>query len=328
VDPIVGRDQELALVREFAGGLRDGPRALILEGEAGIGKTAVWRAALAEAEAAGCRVLRCVAEQTEARLAFVGLVDLAGAVADELLPALPAPQREALDVALVRRAYPLRRAPDPAGVGAGVHSLLVAAAQAGPVVIAIDDAQWLDAATARALAFAVRRLDGHPVGVLATRRTPLGPPDVLGLERALGPQRFIRARLGPLRLVDLRVLIESQLGHAQPRPTLLRIAQASDGNPLFALEIARALGREPALEPGAPLPVPDSLRELVAGRIADVEPHAREALLVAAALSCPTVEQVERAASAGGLVAAEESGLLCVERDRLVFAHPLYASAV
>jgi hypothetical protein len=129
VDPVVGRDQELALVREFAGGLRDGPRALLLEGEAGIGKTAVWRAALSEAEAAGCRVLRCVAEQAEARLAFVGLVDLAGAVADELLPALPGAQREALEVALVRRAYPLRRAPDPAAVGAGVRSLLVAASR-------------------------------------------------------------------------------------------------------------------------------------------------------------------------------------------------------
>ena len=135
-------------------------------------------------------------------------------------------------------------------------------------------------------------------------------------------------RVGPLDLEPLRALIESRLGYEHRRPALLRIAQASAGNPLFALEIARALGPAPALEAGTPLPVPESLRELVAGRVAGLEPEARHALLVAAALSHPTVELVERASSPAGLVAAEESGLLGVEGDRLVFAHPLYASAV
>ena len=85
---IVGREQELSVARAFAAGLRDGPRALLFEGEAGIGKTAVWRAALEETDAQGCRVLACVAEQAEARLSFVGPDDLAGDIADELLPAL------------------------------------------------------------------------------------------------------------------------------------------------------------------------------------------------------------------------------------------------
>ena len=80
--------------------------------------------------------------------------------------------------------------------------------------------------------------------------------------RALGPQHFTRARLGPLGLTAVRRLIEGQLGYAFPRPALLKIAEASGGNPLFALEIARALGPAPALEAGARLPVPDSLREL------------------------------------------------------------------
>jgi DNA-binding NarL/FixJ family response regulator len=328
VDPIAGRDQELRLAHAFVDGLGEGPRALLLEGEAGIGKTAVWRAAVAEAEASGCRVLRCVAEQAEAQLSFVGLGDLAGAVADEFLPALPAPQREALEIALVRRASGSGRAPDPTAVGVGLRSLLIAAAEAGPVVVAIDDVQWLDTETARALAFAVRRLDGHPVGVLATMRTPLAAPEPLGLERALGAERFVRARLGALDPEALRVLIASRLGSAYRRPTLLRIAEESEGNPLFALEIARELGPAPALEPGAPLPVPENLRELVAGRVAGLSPHARAALLAAAALSHPTVDLVERASSADGLFAAEESGLLCVDGDRLQFAHPLYASAV
>jgi DNA-binding CsgD family transcriptional regulator len=325
---VVGREQELGVASAFVAGLRDGARALLFEGEAGIGKTAVWRAALQEASAHGCRVLACVAEQAEARLSFVGLGDLAADIADELLPALPGPQREALEIALVRRASGSGRAPDPKAVGVGLRSMLVEAARSGPVVVALDDIQWLDAATARALAFAARRLAGHPVGVLATVRVPLIAPDALGLDRAFGADRLTRARLGPLSLGALRVLLEHRLGHGYRRPTLLRIAQVSAGNPLFALEIARALGPAPALEPGAPLPVPDSLRELVASRVAAVPQQARHALLAAAALSHPTVALVEAGSSADGLAAAEEAGLLAVEHDRVVFAHPLYASAV
>jgi DNA-binding CsgD family transcriptional regulator len=316
---LVGREPELGAAGEFLAGLRAGPRGLVIEGEAGIGKTAVWRAALAEAEASGCRVLQCVAEQAEARLSFVGLTDLAADVADELLPALPAPQREALEVVLLRGAG---RAPDPKAVGMGLRSLLV---EAAPVVVAIDDAQWLDPGTARALAFAIRRLAGHRVGILATLRVP--GADALGLERALGTG-FTRARVGPLGEAALRALIERRLGFAYTRPALLRIAQLSGGNPLFALEIARALGPAPALAAGAALPVPDSLRELVAGRVGALGRPARAALLAAAALSHPTVELVELAACPQGLVEAEESGLLALEGGRLQFAHPLYASAV
>ena len=167
-------------------GSRTALAGLLVEGDAGIGKTAVWRSVLAEAEARGVRVLRCVAEQAEARLSFVGLADLAGDIADEHLDALPAPQREALEVALVRRAGS-DRPPDPTAVGVGLRALLVRAAEAGPLVVALDDVQWLDAATARALAFAVRRLEGLRIGVLATVRTPLTTPDPLGLQRAFGP---------------------------------------------------------------------------------------------------------------------------------------------
>src|SRR5215218_10418839 len=324
---LVGREPELGVVRTFVDALDDGPRGLLLEGEAGIGKTAIWRAALAEAEARGCIVLRCVAEQAEARLSFVGLADLAEEISDEDLAAVRSPQREALEVALVRR----KRAaepPDPAAVAIGFRSLLMRIAETAPVVVAVDDVQWLDAATARALAFVVRRLEGQRVGILATARAPLAGPEPLGLERGLGPERLARVRLGPLGVDAVRRLVESALGYGFPRPTLLRIAQAARGNPLFAFEIARAVGPAPALEAGAPLPVPESLRELVAGRIAELEPAAQRAMLVAAALSHPTVEVVERASSERGLIAAEESGLLNLEGDRLVFAHPLYASAV
>ena len=99
---VIGRDEELAVTRAFLSGLPAGPRALRIEGEAGIGKTAVWLAALDDAAARGYRVLRCAGEESEARLSLVGLADLIGDAAGDGLAALPGPQREALDVALLR----------------------------------------------------------------------------------------------------------------------------------------------------------------------------------------------------------------------------------
>ncbi len=320
---IVGRDRELALVREAIDGLAGGGRALLIEGDAGIGKTAVWRAAY---ELAG-RALVCVADEADARLSFAGLADLLRDVADEVLPALPGPQREALEVAIVRRASASGRPPDPMAAGFALRTVLAELASDGPLVIAVDDAQWLDAATARALAFATRRLQDRPVGVVATVRSPLAAADPLGLERAFG-ERLQRVRLGGLGMAPLGAILAARHGRPCSRPTLRRIVRASGGNPLYALEIARALGPSPALAPGAPLPIPDSLTELVAARVAGVGPAARGALLAAAALSHPRVALVERAASAAGLLAAEDAGLVRVTADRVRFLHPLYASAI
>lgn len=325
---LIDRAPERAAVRAFLAGLDAGPRGLVFEGVAGIGKTAVWRAALADARTGRRRVLSCVAAQAEARLPFTGLGDLLDGLPAELLGALPPPQREALEIALVLRESGSGRMPDPKAAGVALRSLLVLAAQDAPVVIAIDDLQWLDSETARALAFAVRRLSGHPVGVLATLRVPLTAPEPLGLARALDEQRLVRARLGPLGLETLHALLAQRLGHVYARPVLVRIAEASGGNPLFALEIGRMLGTAPTLEPGRPLPVPESLRELVDARVASVSLEARAALEVAAALSHPTAELVERATSPECLVAAEQSGLLEVHRGHVAFAHPLHAAAV
>ena len=325
---LVGRGRELALALAFLAGLAMGPAALDIEGDAGIGKTALWRATVAEAPAHGCRVLTCAGAEAEARLSFVGLSDLIGDVVDEEIDSLPAPQREALERALTRRGDEGDRLPDPRTIGLGLLSLLIALAAAAPVLIAVDDVQWLDGATSHALAFVVRRLRGHRVGLLTAERSPLTAPDPLGLERAFSPDRFARIRLGPLDLGALRELLDTRLGHQYSRPVLHRIEQLSGGNPLFALEIARALGPAPSLEPGAPLAVPDSLRELAHARVASLPSDGREALLAAAALSRPTAKLVERATSGPGLAAAEEASLVRVERGRVEFAHPLYASAV
>jgi DNA-binding CsgD family transcriptional regulator len=323
---VVGRDRECLAVRTLLVDLTDGVRAVVIEGEAGIGKTALWRLAVEEAAEQGCCVLRTVGEQAEARLSFVGLGDLIGDIGDDVLGCLPRPQREALDVALVRQRGRQGRV-DAKAIGVGLRSLVVEIAKRQPVVIAIDDLQWLDGATARALAFAARRLELEPVGLLAAVRTPMAAADPLGLERAMGTDRFRRVQLGPLSMGALRAVLEHELGFQYPRPVLLRIGDVTGGNPLFALELARALGPAPAFTAGVPLPVPDSLRELVSTRVARLGVKGRQALLAASALSHPSLRLVEAASSAPGLAAVEEEGLLRVDGERIVFAHPLFASA-
>lgn len=326
MDPgVIGRDDELARARDFVTGLATGPQALVVEGAAGIGKTAFWLAALDGAAAGGCRVLRCAGEESEARLSFAGLTDLVEDVSEALVHGLPPPQREALEIALLRRPGAAARGAEPRAVAMALRSLLIELARTAPVVVAVDDAQWLDAATMRALTFAARRIDGHAVGVLATVRTPHHAKRVSALERALGPARV---RLGPLSPGDVGTLLERRLGHRYRRPALLRIARAAGGNPLFALEIARALGPAPDLARGGALPLPDTLQEVVSERIAGLAADGREALLVAAALSHPTAHVVERASSVAGLALAEEAGVLRADRDRVAFTHPLYAAAV
>jgi AAA ATPase domain len=186
---LFGRDLELSVGRAF---LAAAPaRALLVEGPAGIGKTAVWRALTDIARADGYLVLESIGDAAEARLTFAGLADLLGKVADEALPQLPAPQARALEVALLRAdaASP----GEPLAVAAGLLSALRALAGSRPVLVAIDDVQWLDEASADAVTFAARRLDGEPVRFLLTRR-PRVPAQ---LERALGPglQRLSAARV-------------------------------------------------------------------------------------------------------------------------------------
>ena len=169
---LVGRENELAAAVPFLNNVCSGVCALVLEGEAGIGKTSVWRALAATAAEHGYRVLACQAEEAEARLSFVGLSDLLGEAELEVLPTLPVTQRHALAVALLREAPQAGWAADPRTVAVAFTALLAELARACPVVIAIDDLQWLDAPTAQVLAFAIRRLNGHRVGLLATWRTP------------------------------------------------------------------------------------------------------------------------------------------------------------
>ena len=325
MESVVGREAELGLIDAVLAQARDGLSGLVLDGDPGIGKTTLWREGIARATAHGYRVLACRAAPAEARLSFTALSDLLAPVEPATFEALPGPQHRALSAALLR-ADAAGAAPDPRAIGTGVVSVVSALATRAPVLLAVDDVQWLDRPSARAIDFALRRLDQHRVCVLATLRKgePAGRSDLIS---ALHGERIRRVGLGPLSLGALYSMIQQQLGLQLSRPVLLRIERATGGNPFYALEIARAVQAVGAenLQPGQPLPVSDDLRDLVAARLRGLPRRTRDALLEVSALAQPTVRVVDPSS----LAPAEEAGVAHVCADgRIEFAHPLYAAAV
>jgi DNA-binding CsgD family transcriptional regulator len=324
---IVGRDEELAVLRSFADGLL-GRSALVVEGEAGIGKTTLWNAGVAFAREAGCRVLTHRASPSETKLSFAGLTDLLAPIVDEVAVALPPPQRRGLRVALL-----LEEAEGPTSeraVGAAVLSSLRAAACGARTVVAVDDVQWLDTASAQALEFAFRRLRDEQVGILLTQRVDGMSAVALDLDRVFDADRFGRVRVGPLSLGALHRVIRAHAAVSLPRPLMRRVHQTSGGNPFFALELARALERrEGELDPGAALPLPDQLLSLVSERLIELPEVTRVALAAAAALSHPTARLIDAVVDGGmdALEPAIDAHVVVDAGDRIAFTHPLLASA-
>jgi DNA-binding NarL/FixJ family response regulator len=326
-DPLIGREEELAAVSGFLEALREAPRALVLEGEAGIGKTRVWREGVEVACARGCRVLVAQPAGGEVRLAFAALGDLLGDLPPAALAALPAPQRRALRIALL-----VEEAGDGALdqrlIGVALLEALRALASDGPVLIAIDDLQWLDGASAAALGFAARRLREERVGFLLTIRTG---EDVGGLDQAL-PEPVRRIGIGPLSIGAVQSLLRQRIGAAFPRPTLRRLWQTCRGNPFYALELGRTLlehgGRFPQ---GESVPIPLSLADLLRRRVGAVPQQTRDVLLAAAIAASPSVDTVRTATGADAwerLRPGFEAQLVKLDGSRLRFAHPLLAAAV
>jgi len=173
------RAAEWRRVREFSGSVtaREAPAALVVQGEAGAGKSTLWRAGVATAEAVGCRVLRSEPSAAEADLSFTALSDLLTGVLPAAAAGIPGPQREALEVALLLR--PAGAEPPTArAVGMGVLAVLRFCLEAGPLLIAVDDAQWLDPASLDVLVFALRRITAGPVALLLAARAD-APADPL-----------------------------------------------------------------------------------------------------------------------------------------------------
>ena len=328
VSGILGREGELARVTSFIGSVPGGPSALLLEGAAGIGKTTLWQAGVSIARARGHRVLSCRGAEPEALLSYAALGDLF----DFELPDLPAPQQRALDAALLRAELE-GAPPDQRAVSVASLGVLRALAASGPVLVAIDDVQWLDVPSARALAFVVRRLEDAPVRVLVTLRVGSGG-DPLGLGRT-GPAPVLhRLPIGRLSEEAMTRLLRARTEGRLTHPILLRVHRMSEGNPLFALEIARALtehGVRPA--PGEPLPVPGDLQGLLGARLAALPSSAADGLLVVAAAARPTEDLVVAAAArpdraSADLRRAEQAGILQRAGGRLAFTHPLLGSTV
>jgi DNA-binding CsgD family transcriptional regulator len=332
VSVLIGRDDVVHATQRLLDPARRQPSALALEGEAGMGKTAVWLHAVAAAAAGGHRVLQARPAENETGLAYLGITDLVGPVFDEVRSALPPPQSRALAAALL-----LGGADDEhvelRAVATGFTTVLTELAAVGRVLVAVDDVQWLDPASARVLDFVARRLPDR-VKLLLAARVTLGTPSPTLL--ALPDDVLEHVVLPPLSLAALRQLVLNRVGISLSRPLLTRLTTASAGNPLFVLEICRALLIEEG-EPGPnePLPVPSTLQRLVRTRVAALSASAQEALLVAAALSRPTATDVVQAVGTEGdqngetgLAEALGAEIVGSENGRIRFTHPLFASAV
>ncbi len=309
-----GRRGECAVLNGLLEQVRSGrSAALVVRGEAGVGKTALLDYALESA--LEVRVLRAAGVESEMELAFGGLHQLCGAMLDRL-GRLPDPQRDALATAFGREAGP---APDRFLVGLAVLSLLSEVAGEGPVVCVVDDAQWLDRASAQALAFAARRLRAEAVLVIFAAREP--GPDLRGL-----PELVVEG----LRDADARELLGSVVRWPLDEQVAERIAAETRGNPLALLELPRR--RSPAeLAGGFGLPdvvsPPSRIEESFLRRVEDLPGTTRLLLVVAAADPVGDAALVRRAARRLGIPAqaaasAAEAGLLEFGA-RVLFRHPL-----
>jgi len=323
---ILGRAGELQALTRLVEQAPDQGGALVLLGEAGIGKSTLIRAAARHARAAGLQVLETTGVEAEARLPFAGLHQLLRPLLSTAV-ALPTAQRRALMSAFGAEDSP---APEPFMIALAALDLLANAATERPVAVIVDDMQWLDQPTQDALAFVARRVGSDPVVIIGSVRK--GHP---------GP--FIAAGLPELDLLRLDdasargVLTRSAagLGYADQE----RILREALGNPLALVELPAALraATKPAAELVPPfLPLTARLERAFAGRMAELPAATRDALLVAAVDSVDELPEILAAAAvlAGRQVnvdvldIAAAAGLLRFDEMRVTFRHPLVRSGV
>ncbi len=316
---LLGRRRERDLLDRLLEAMANGNGGvLVVHGEAGVGKTALLEYAV---EAAGAsRALRTVGVEGEMELPFAALQQLCSPIL-ELNERLPPPQRDALAVAFGLSAG---QAPNPFLVGLAVLGLMSEAAEERPLLCTVDDAQWLDRASARTLAFVARRLLAEKIVLLFAARevgdTLAGLPEV---------------QVEGLNVRDARMLLESVLPARLDDPILERLIVEARGNPLALLEMPRGL--TPAQMAGgfglpSALPLASQIEQNFARRLWKLPRDARRLLLLAAADSVGDPALVWRAArglqipeSAAETVQSE--GLLALE-GRVAFRHPLVRSAV
>ena len=328
---LFGRAEELAEVTGFIASVDDGPCGLLFQGEAGIGKTALWFDAVGTARGQGIVVLSTRPVESETTFSYSALSDLFEDVFETVAVDIPAPQRRALGIALVRTEAD-GPPPDQHAVSMAALGVLRSLARSAPLVLAIDDVHWIDPSSARVLGFAVRRLRDERVGILASARTGLQIP--VELSQPFGQMKMRSVRVGPMAPKELGALLRDHLGAALPRPLVTRLHEISGGNPFYALEIARALERQGARpDPSERLPVPEDLQQLLGSRLAALPSSSVEPLLTVAASARPTEDLVlavaeRRDQALAGLGEAEAASVIRREGGLIRFTHPLLGSTV
>jgi DNA-binding CsgD family transcriptional regulator len=321
---IVGRDDEIRSVWAFLSRASEGPAALVLVGEPGIGKSTIWNAGIEAAREQGFRALASRPAEAESGLPHAGLGDLFEDVLDDVLPALSPPRRRAMEAALLIEDEPDDS--DARTLGVAVRSALEALAADTPVLLAVDDVQWLDPSTVSVLEFALRRMLDQPVFQLLTRRSGDGG-ETQEINLAVAADRVEQLHVGPLSLGATHQLLQARLGLKLPRPTLSRVHETSGGNPFYALELARGLGGD--VDSTQPLRLPETLEGLVRARLDELPPETRESLLLVAAAGRPSPELF---ASLGVTERVLDRGIaarVIEHKDGAIrFTHPLLASEI
>jgi DNA-binding CsgD family transcriptional regulator len=317
---LLGRDAERDISEELLRAVREGAsRVVVFSGEPGIGKTALLQQAVSAVP--DMRVLQVAGVESEMELPFAGLQQLCAPIVDHM-KALPAPQQDALSSAIGRAP---RATPNPFLVGLAVLSLLSEAAEERPILCAIDDAHWLDRASADVVAFVARRLDAEAIGMILTMREPA--------ETEIRFDGVPQFSVVGLSLDDARELLASVVGEldASVRD---RVIEEAHGNPLALIELPSALTNEElsgASELPEPLPFTKPLEESFLRSVRGLADDAQLMLVLAAAEPSGDVRLLAPAATALGIPfaaagAAEAAGLLSVGA-RITFRHPLIRSA-
>ena len=315
---VIGRDSEIAALVALLPVAASPSSVRQIEAAAGVGKSTVLSAVVSAATQAGVRVVRCQPTTTESHLAYAALGDLLSTVHD--LTALPPVLRDALEWALLRAPAAGSAEVDARSVGAACSAVWALLAAQGPVVIVVDDVQWLDAASAAALLFSFRRLPEHAVMVLSARRSDEAGPR-LGTDSV---------DLAPLAAESVMTLL-SERAESVATPLTARqmraIVEASAGNPLFALELAREAERTGRGVPGS-LAVPASLDDAIWRRFDALSADVHEALAAVALVAKPELAVIRRMGISQAIEVAEREGLVDSRSGRVVFGHPLFASIV
>ncbi|MEV0713134.1 AAA family ATPase [Asanoa sp. NPDC050611] len=314
---VVGRAAELATAHRSL--LADGPGRLLIAGPAGIGKTALLGEIASAAIAEGFRVRSCRPTAAEYDLPFAGLYDLLGSDVEDVSAELSPPLRRALRVALLREDLP-RDGQDVLAVNLAVLEALEALLHHHRLLLTIDDVQWLDMPSRRALTFALRRLADRPISTAFVVRGTTEAALELLFDRA------VVVELGPLSSAEIEEVVRPHVGFVLPPLRADALHRMSGGIPYLAVEIARTARGLPA--DVTELLVPARFRLVLEARLAPLSLACRRVLLGAALLSRPQIPTLDRLSGPQPLAEAFEAGVLQSVDGAIRFDHPLLAATV